>query len=303
MQLFPLRLAGIRAWRTFCLTTSQYLTININSQVVGRLAGQIATLLQGKHKPSYVPHTDCGDYVVVVNASKVKFTGRKMREKLYRWHTGYPGGLKSRAAWEQLQRNPSKLFRDAVTGMLPKNALRKTAWMKKLRVYSGEEHPHVEEVQACSGSQQYKEHCAPSSKRLYADKQPIPSVTDVEVTEEQEAAAKNPVPEDILQGIFLFRMRETLDAEVQYWAERGEPRVPQRALEEHGLLQTDDNTFKFADSGEVVPPLAELQGFAAILDVLESSDSEQALDKLYARLAAGEDITQAAAAQASGSGR
>ena len=264
------------------------------------MAGQIATLLQGKHKPSYVPHTDCGDFVVVVNASKVKFTGRKMREKLYRWHTGHPGGLKTRAAWEQMQRNPSKLFRDAVNGMLPKNAIRKTGWMKKLRVYSGEEHPHVDDVLACEGSAQYKAHCAPSSKRLYADKKPIPAVTDVEITEEQEAAAKNPVPEDILQGIFLFRMRETLDAEVQYWAERGEGSVPKRTLEEHGLEQVDAVTFKFTDGGEVVPSMAEVAHFGAILDVLESAEDGQVLDALYERLAAGEDITQPSAAAASG---
>lgn len=269
----------------------------LSPQVVGRLAGQVAKLLQGKHKPSYVPHVDCGDYVVITNASKVKFTGRKLKQKLYRWHTGFPGGLKARPAWMQLQRNPVKLVRDTVTGMLPKNNLRKHGWMKKLRVYEGEEHPHVDAVAACDASAAYLAHCAPSSKKLLVDKQPIPFVTDVAVPEEAEEEG-DVIPPAILEGIFHFRLRETLDAEVAFWAEKGEARVPARTLELHGLTQGEDGAFAFADSGAPVPGAEEVAHFGAILDVLESAEDEAAVDALYTALHAGEDIT----APASGAG-
>ena len=113
-----------------------------DGQVVGRFASQIAKILQGKDKPQYRPNVDDGDAVVVVNASKLAFTGRKMEQKTYRWHTGYPGGLKERTAAEQMRRDPTEVLRRAVSGMLPKNNLRRSM-MRKLRVYSGAEHDFV----------------------------------------------------------------------------------------------------------------------------------------------------------------
>lgn len=99
--------------------------VDARGQVVGRLASQIATILMGKDKPTYTPNKDDGDVVVVVNAADVEFTGRKWDQKLYRWHTGYPGGLKERTAKDQFSRRPEAIIEAAVNGMLPKNNLRR----------------------------------------------------------------------------------------------------------------------------------------------------------------------------------
>ena len=112
-----------------------------DDQVLGRLAVRIATYLRGKHKPVFTPSVDTGDFVIVVNAEKVKFTGRKLDDKVYYWHTGYPGGIKSETARERLEKKPERIIRDAVWGMLPKNRLGR-AMFKKLKVYKGSEHPH-----------------------------------------------------------------------------------------------------------------------------------------------------------------
>ncbi|MFC1549427.1 50S ribosomal protein L13 [Nitrospirota bacterium] len=112
-----------------------------DDQVLGRLAVKIATYLRGKHKPVFTPSVDTGDFVVVVNAEKVKLTGRKLENKVYYWHTGYPGGIKSETAGERMARKPEEVIRDAVWGMLPKNRLGR-AMFKKLKVYKGSEHPH-----------------------------------------------------------------------------------------------------------------------------------------------------------------
>lgn len=114
--------------------------VDAQGQVVGRLASQIAQVLMGKDKPTYSPNKDDGDVVVVVNASKVEFTGNKWRDKLYRWHTGYPGGLKERSAQDQMARKPDDIIRRAVLGMLPKNKLRR-AMNRKLIIAAGESHP------------------------------------------------------------------------------------------------------------------------------------------------------------------
>ncbi len=108
---------------------------------LGRLATRIAVLLRGKHKPIYTPHVDTGDYVVVVNAEKVVLTGKKMKDKIYYHHTGYPGGLKQARAQEILQKKPTNLVYNAVKGMMAKNALNRTA-LQKLKIYAGSHHPH-----------------------------------------------------------------------------------------------------------------------------------------------------------------
>lgn len=112
---------------------------------VGLLAGQIARILMGKHKPTYTPAYNTGDYVVVKNAERVVFSGDKWQQKLYRWHTGYPGGLKEVKAKDMFLKHPDSILRKAVSGMLPKNKLRKVR-MRKLRVYVGPDHPHEGQV-------------------------------------------------------------------------------------------------------------------------------------------------------------
>jgi len=116
--------------------------VDASGKVLGRLASQIAKYLRGKHKPEYTPHADAGDYIVVINASQIKVTGNKKRDKVYYRHSGYPGGLKE-TTFEKLQaKDPTRIIEIAVKGMLPKNPLGR-AMLRKLKVYVGAEHPHV----------------------------------------------------------------------------------------------------------------------------------------------------------------
>jgi large subunit ribosomal protein L13 len=116
--------------------------VDAEGQTLGRLSTRIADALRGKGKPQYTPHVDTGDFVIVVNAEKVRVTGKKLDEKMVRWHSGYPGGLKERTLREQLQRRPTEVIRRSVKGMLPKNRLA-AQQLTKLKVYAGPDHPHV----------------------------------------------------------------------------------------------------------------------------------------------------------------
>jgi large subunit ribosomal protein L13 len=115
--------------------------VDAEGKTLGRLATQIADLLRGKGKPQYTPHVDTGDFVIVGNAEKIAVTGKKLDEKLYYRHSGYPGGLRSRTLREQLERRPTEVLRKAVKGMLPKNRLARQQ-INKLKIYAGPEHPH-----------------------------------------------------------------------------------------------------------------------------------------------------------------
>jgi large subunit ribosomal protein L13 len=115
--------------------------VNAEDKVLGRLASEIATRLRGKHKPTYSTFMDNGDYIVVVNAEKIKLTGNKLKDKIYYHHTGYIGGIKSATAEELLEKKPTELVSKAIKGMLPKNTLGRSQF-KKLKVYAGTEHPH-----------------------------------------------------------------------------------------------------------------------------------------------------------------
>jgi large subunit ribosomal protein L13 len=121
----------------------KWIVIDAKDAVVGRLATFIAMRLRGKHRPDYTPNVDCGDHVVVINADKVKFTGRKLGQKLYHWHTGHPGGVKSRTAAKVLEgKFPERVLEKAVERMLPKESPLARAQMTHLRLYAGAEHPH-----------------------------------------------------------------------------------------------------------------------------------------------------------------
>ena len=120
----------------------QWILIDANNEVLGRLASQIAKILRGKNKPSYTPHADCGDYVVVINADKVKLTGKKMTDKVYTRHTGFPGGQRFATPADYLAKKPTFLLEKAVKGMLPKTRLGE-AMFENLKVYAGPEHPHA----------------------------------------------------------------------------------------------------------------------------------------------------------------
>ncbi|MEN6349143.1 MAG: 50S ribosomal protein L13 [Syntrophomonas sp.] len=119
----------------------KWYVIDASDKTLGRLASEVASILRGKHKPIYTPHVDTGDFVIIINAAKIKLTGDKLNKKMYRYHTGYPGGLKEMDYRTLMQKKPEKAVEVAVKGMLPHNRLGE-AMFKKLKVYSGNEHPH-----------------------------------------------------------------------------------------------------------------------------------------------------------------
>ena len=118
-----------------------WLLVDAEGQTLGRMASAIAARLRGKHKAEFTPHVDTGDFVVVINADKVRVTGRKASDKLYHSHSGYPGGLKSVSFEQLLEKSPERVVRLAVRGMMPRNRLSRVM-LKKLKVYAGGEHPH-----------------------------------------------------------------------------------------------------------------------------------------------------------------
>ena len=119
----------------------RWFLVDAEGRTLGRLATQIADTLRGKTKPEYTPHVDTGDFVVVVNAEKIQVTGKKLDEKIYYRHSGYPGGLRQRSLRDQLERRPTEVLRGAVKGMLPRNKLARRQLLK-LKIYAGPEHPH-----------------------------------------------------------------------------------------------------------------------------------------------------------------
>ena len=136
---------GFSLMKTFVATPANrqrdWYVVDAEGQTLGRLATRIADTLRGKRKPQYTAHVDTGDFVVVVNAEKIRVTGNKLQQKRYYRHSGYPGGLRSRTLAEQLERRPTEVIRKAVKGMLPRNRLARRQ-ITKLKVYAGPEHPH-----------------------------------------------------------------------------------------------------------------------------------------------------------------
>jgi large subunit ribosomal protein L13 len=120
----------------------RWYVVDAEGQTLGRLATRIADTLRGKRKPEYTPHIDTGDFVVVVNADKISVTGKKLQQKIYYRHSGYPGGLRERTLAEELERRPTEVLRKAVKGMLPRNRLARQQ-ITKLKIYAGPEHPHI----------------------------------------------------------------------------------------------------------------------------------------------------------------
>lgn len=119
----------------------KWYVVDAEGKRVGRLATEVASILRGKHKPEYTPHVDTGDFVIVINADKVVFTGKKMHDKMYYRHSGYPGGLKTTSAEDMLSKHPERVMEMAIKGMLPHNSLGADQY-RKLKVYAGAEHPH-----------------------------------------------------------------------------------------------------------------------------------------------------------------
>ena len=123
------------------MNTKEWYIIDAKKAVLGRLASKVASVLRGKHKPTYLPYADNGDFIIVVNAGKVKVTGNKMNDKKYHKHTGYIGNLKTSSLGDMLKKNPSFVIKNAVIGMLPKNSLGRDM-IKKLKIFENEDHSH-----------------------------------------------------------------------------------------------------------------------------------------------------------------
>jgi large subunit ribosomal protein L13 len=139
-------MATATAMKTYQATAQDrertWYVVDAENRTLGRLATQIADVLRGKRKPTYTPHVDVGDFVIVINAEKVAVTGKKLEDKRYWRHSGYPGGIRSRTLGEMLEKRPEEVIRKAVKGMLPRNRLAR-AQLRKLKVYAGPEHPHA----------------------------------------------------------------------------------------------------------------------------------------------------------------
>ncbi len=130
------------AQREAALAARRWYLIDAEGKILGRLASQIANLLRGKNNPTFTPHQDAGDFVIVINAAAVRMTGNKLSAKVYHRHSGYPGGVRTRTAGQILQQHPERLLKQAVAGMLPKNRLGRQL-ATKLKIYTGHEHPHA----------------------------------------------------------------------------------------------------------------------------------------------------------------
>lgn len=130
------------AKRAEALAARRWYLIDAQDKVLGRVATQIANLLRGKQNPTFTPHQDTGDFVIVINVAGLRLTGNKAQTKIYRRHSGYPGGVRTRTAGRELQEHPDRILRQAVEGMLPKNRLGRQL-ATKLKIYVGQEHPHV----------------------------------------------------------------------------------------------------------------------------------------------------------------
>jgi len=167
---------------------------------LGRVAGEVARLLQGKHKATFEPHMAMGDFVVVVNAKQVDLTGKKREQKRYYRHTGYPGGLRERSFEEQLDKDPTRVIEKAVKGMLP-SGVRGRAMLRMLKVYSGPEHPHAAQLAAGTGARAKKRAEAPAPAPKAAPK--------------AEAAPAAAAPSGRLEGALSKYKREELDAEAE----------------------------------------------------------------------------------------
>ena len=149
VESLPVMMPGQKSWMPksddTSLANKDWHVVDASGMRLGRMSSEIAKILLGKHKPTYNPQELCGDNVVVVNASQVVLTGRKQDNKVYYWHTGYPGGLRQRTAKEQFARKPEEVLRKAVVGMLPKNRLAKQQ-AAMLRIFPDDEHPHTSQV-------------------------------------------------------------------------------------------------------------------------------------------------------------
>lgn len=178
--------------------------VDARGKTLGRVSTEIATLLQGKHKPTYTPHLAGGDFVIVVNASKFRVSGNKLAAKMYYRHSGYHGGLTEQTLEELLEKHPTRALRQAVKGMLPKN-IRGKHMLSRLKLYEGEEHPHQAQVSASRAQAAPVEPPAPARAAKAAQPEPAP---EPEAELQPDEVAEAPVPDEDLEALTVPRLRE-----------------------------------------------------------------------------------------------
>ena len=173
--------------------------VDAKGKTLGRVSTEIATLLQGKHKPTYTPHLAAGDFVVVVNAAKFRVSGNKLADKIYYRHSGYHGGLTEQTLEELLEKHPTRALRQAVKGMLPKN-IRGKHMLSRLKLYEGEEHPHQAQVNASRAQAAPVEAPAPARPaKVEPEPEPVPAPEPQAEMEQAEAAAETVVEQETVE--------------------------------------------------------------------------------------------------------
>ena len=253
-QTYNPRLSDLRAY---------WHVVDAEDQVLGRMASDIAVKLMGKHRPEYVPHLLSGDFVIVVNAAKVRVTGKKAGQKKYRRHSGYPGNLKEVPYSRMIERTPARVIEHAVRGMLPKNKLGRKA-LRRLKVYAGPEHPHEAQVLG--------------SERSTAKLQPTPDIHDIEVIPEDQSVVAVPPPPKPAD-----EMPPPPEEEVT------EPPTEEDTAETEATAEPDTADEADADAADEDIALSDLGLDDRILSALESegwSNASDILDKSDAELLA-----------------
>jgi len=275
-------------------STKVWHTVDASGMVVGRLAQHVAKLLQGKNKPIYTPGADCGDYVVILNADKVKFSGRKATDKMYYWHTGFPGGLKQRTAAEMFEKAPDRILRRAIKGMLPKNRMTKSTLLRRLRIEASESNKWASQcVSTAAGAPAYAAASKPPASVMgsasasdASDELEIPFLRHHISVSDPEGIDVDAMREETLEepdfGLLRTVFEDVWQKEVDFWAARDEV-VPEDIYDKHGLAFPGDGAAPMAaaDAAEAVTAQAR-----AYWEEVGKQQQQDALDALAAYKAA-----------------
>ena len=235
--------------------------VDAEDQVLGRMASDIAVKLMGKHRPQYVPHLLSGDFVIVVNAAKVRVTGKKAGQKKYRRHSGYPGNLKEVPYSRMIERTPARVIELAVRGMLPKNKLGRKA-LRRLKVYAGPEHPHEAQIVG--------------SERSIAQLQPAPDLDDIEVIPEDQSVAAVPPPPTPAADPDPEPPADEAVAEVEAVAADIDATAESDAADDAVSEDTSDQDIALSDLGldDRILDALQSEGWSKASDILDKSDAE-----------------------------
>ena len=250
-QTYNPRISDLRAY---------WHVVDAEDQVLGRMASDIAVKLMGKHRPQYVPHLLSGDFVIVVNAAKVRVTGKKAGQKKYRRHSGYPGNLKEVPYSRMIERTPARVIEHAVRGMLPKNKLGRKA-LRRLKVYAGPEHPHEAQVVG--------------SERSIAQLQPAPDIDDIEVIPEDQSIAAVPPPPTPIVDSEPEPPADEVVAEVEVEVTDIDATAESDTADQADTAASDEDiALSDLDLDDRILSALESEGWSKTSDILDKSDAE-----------------------------